>query len=98
MYFVHLTVGEHFFLHLLLIVVPGVTSFEHLRIVNDIKHLTFQDVLRSIRIVAGECKMGHVHVGNMYRLRRKEVREFLCDSLIILLSIEIGSVMGKISR
>jgi hypothetical protein len=42
MYFVHPIAGERFFLRLLLIVVPGVTSFEHLRTVDDTKHLTFQ--------------------------------------------------------
>ncbi len=42
MYFVHPTANEHFFLHLLLIVVLGVTSFEHLWTIDDIKHPTFQ--------------------------------------------------------
>jgi hypothetical protein len=42
MYFVHPTASERFFLRLLLIVIPGVTSFKHLRIVDDIEHPTFQ--------------------------------------------------------
>jgi len=42
--------------------------------------------------------MGHVHIGSMYRLKRKEAKESLCDSLIVLLSFESGSVMGKISK
>jgi len=42
MYFVHPAVGERFFLHLLLTVIPGVTSFEHLQTVDDTEHLTFQ--------------------------------------------------------
>jgi hypothetical protein len=42
--------------------------------------------------------MGHVHAGNMYRSRCKEAKESLCDSLIVLLSFESGSVMGKILR
>jgi len=42
MYFIHLVVGEHFFLRLQLIVVLGATFFEHLRTIDDIEHLTFQ--------------------------------------------------------
>jgi len=42
--------------------------------------------------------MGHVHVKNMYRSKRKEAKESLCDSLTILPSFEFESVMGKISR
>jgi hypothetical protein len=42
--------------------------------------------------------MGHLHVGSMYRSRCKEAKESLCDSLIVLISLESGSVMGKISR
>ncbi len=39
--------------------------------------------------------MGHVHVGSMYQLRHKEVKESLCDSLIILLSFESQKCYGK---
>jgi len=42
--------------------------------------------------------MGHVHVGSMYRLRCKEVKESLCDFLTIFLSFESKNVKGKISR
>jgi hypothetical protein len=42
MYFVHPTTSERFFLHLLLIVILAATSFEHLRIVDDTEHPTFQ--------------------------------------------------------
>jgi hypothetical protein len=42
MYFVYPAVGEHFFLRLLLIVVPSATSFEHLWTVDDIEHSMFQ--------------------------------------------------------
>jgi hypothetical protein len=42
MYFVHPTTSERFFLHLLLIVVPSTTFFEHLWTVDDIEHSTFQ--------------------------------------------------------
>jgi len=38
--------------------------------------------------------MGHVHVGSMYRSKRKEAKESLCDSFIVLLSFESESVMG----
>jgi hypothetical protein len=41
MYFVHPTVGERFFLRLLLIVISGTTSFEHIRTIDDIEHSTF---------------------------------------------------------
>jgi hypothetical protein len=42
MYFVHPAAGECFFLCLLLTVILGTTSFEHLWIVNNIKHPMFQ--------------------------------------------------------
>jgi len=51
MYFVHLAAGEHFFLCLLLTIVPGVTSFEHLRTVDDIEHPTFQAACKSLGLL-----------------------------------------------
>jgi hypothetical protein len=51
MYFVHLAVGECFFLHLLLTIVLGVTSFEHLQIVNDIEHPTFQVACKALGLL-----------------------------------------------
>jgi len=42
MYFVHFTASERFFLHLLLIVILGATSFEHLRTIDNTEHSTFQ--------------------------------------------------------
>jgi hypothetical protein len=42
--------------------------------------------------------MGHVHARSMYRSRRKEAKESLCDSLTILLSFKFEGVMGKILR
>jgi hypothetical protein len=42
MYFVHPAVGERFFLHLLLIIVPGATAFEHLWTIDNTEHPTFQ--------------------------------------------------------
>jgi hypothetical protein len=54
--------------------------------------------LQNTRIIAGWRRMGHVHAGSMYWSRCKEAKESLCDSFIVLLSFESGSVMGKISR
>jgi len=42
MYFVHPIVGERFFLCLLLIIIPGMTFFEHFQTVDDTEHPTFQ--------------------------------------------------------
>jgi hypothetical protein len=41
-YFVHLAASERFFFRLLLIIVPGATSFKHLRTIDDTEHLMFQ--------------------------------------------------------
>jgi hypothetical protein len=49
-------------------------------------------------ITTRQRRMGHMHEGSMYRSRRKEAKESLCDSLTIMLSFESGSVMGKILR
>jgi hypothetical protein len=38
MYFVHHAASERFFLHLLLIDVPGATSFEHFWTIDNTKH------------------------------------------------------------
>ncbi len=51
--------------------------------------------MRNIGIIVGRHRMGHVHVGSMYQLRHKEVKESLCDSLIILLSFESQKCYGK---
>jgi hypothetical protein len=42
MYFIHPTAGERFFLHLLLTIVSGATSFEHVRTINNTKHQCFK--------------------------------------------------------
>jgi hypothetical protein len=88
MYFVHPVAGERFFLCFLLTVISGVTSFEHLWTVDDIEHLTFQAAYRALGLLQDDAEMGHVHVGSMYRSRRKEAKESLCDSLTVLLSFE----------
>jgi len=51
MYFVHPVANERFFLCLLLTVVPGATSFEHLRIVDDIEHPTFQVACKALGLL-----------------------------------------------
>jgi len=42
MYFVHVASGERFYLHLLLTVVAGATSFENLRTIDGVVYPTFQ--------------------------------------------------------
>jgi hypothetical protein len=51
MYFVHPTVSEHFFLRLILIVVSGATSFEHLRTIDDIEHPMFQIACKALGLL-----------------------------------------------
>jgi hypothetical protein len=51
MYFIHLATSERFFFHLLLTVVPSVTSFEHLRIVDDKEHPMFQVVCGTLALL-----------------------------------------------
>ncbi len=55
MYFVQLATGEHFFLRLLLIVVPSATSFEHLRTVDDIEHPTFQATCKTLGLLQDDA-------------------------------------------
>jgi hypothetical protein len=55
MYFVHPTVGERF-LHLLLTIVPGVTSFEHLQTFDDTKHLMFQAACGALGLLQDNAK------------------------------------------
>jgi hypothetical protein len=43
MYYAHPTSGEHYYLRMLLNYVKGATSYEHLRIVDGIKHDTSKD-------------------------------------------------------
>jgi len=56
MYFVHPAAGECFFLRLLLIVVPGVTSFEHLRTVDDIEHPMFKVVCKALGLLQDDAE------------------------------------------
>jgi hypothetical protein len=56
MYFVHLAVGERFFLRLLLIVIPGATSFKHLRTVDDREHSTLQATCRALGLLQDDAE------------------------------------------
>jgi hypothetical protein len=56
MYFVHLATCECFFLRLLLIIILGVTSFEHFQTVNDTEHPTFQAACRALRLLQDDIE------------------------------------------
>jgi hypothetical protein len=56
MYFVHPTAGECFFLRLLLTVVPGATSSEHFRTVDDIDHPTFQAICKALGLLQDDVE------------------------------------------
>jgi len=56
MYFVHPTAGERFFLRLLLIVVPGMTSFKHLWTIDDTKRPTFQATYETLGLLQDDAK------------------------------------------
>jgi len=97
MYFIHPTAGERFFLRLLLIVILGVTPFEHPRTIDDINHSTFQVAYRALGLLQDNVEwdtcMWEACIGqDAKRLRN------LFVTLIVLLSFESGSVMGKILR
>jgi len=56
MYFVHPIASERFFLRLLLIVVSGATSFEHLWTINNIKHPTFQATCKALGLLQDDAE------------------------------------------
>jgi hypothetical protein len=56
MYFIHLAASECFFLCLLLTIVPGVTSFKHLQIIDDTKHPTFQAACGALGLLQDDAK------------------------------------------
>jgi len=56
MYFVHPATSERFFLCLLLTVVPGATSFEHLRTVDNIEHPTFQAACKALGLLQDDAE------------------------------------------
>jgi hypothetical protein len=41
MYYAHLTLGEHYYLRMMLNCIKSATSYEHLQIVDGIEHNTF---------------------------------------------------------
>jgi len=56
MYFVHPAASERFFLRLLLTVIPGATSFEHLRTIDNIEHLMFQAACKALALLHDDAK------------------------------------------
>jgi hypothetical protein len=95
MYFVHPAASECFFLRLLLIIILGATSFEHLRAVDDIEHPTFQDACEALGLLLDDAEW--------YTCMREacidqDAKGISFVTFIILLSFESKSVMGKISR
>ncbi len=56
MYFIHPAAGERFFLRLLLTVVLGVPSFEHLRTIDNIEHPTFQVACRALGLLQDDAE------------------------------------------
>jgi hypothetical protein len=56
MYFVHPATSECFFFCLLLTVVLGATTFEHLRTIDNTKHLTFQTACKTLGLLKNDTK------------------------------------------
>jgi len=52
MYYAHPTLGERYYLQMLLNYVKGETSYEHLWIVDGIKHNTFKDACITMGLLA----------------------------------------------
>ena len=51
MYFASPSSGEQFYLRLLLTVIPGATSFAHLRMVNNVPHNTFKEACFALGVL-----------------------------------------------
>jgi len=51
MYYVSPTAGDRFFLRLLLLHVPGITSFQHFRTVDDFEYPTFKSACVALRLI-----------------------------------------------
>ena len=51
MYFVHPRAGEKYYLRMLLNIVPGATSFGHLRTVDNITYHTFKDACNALGLL-----------------------------------------------
>jgi len=97
MYFVHLVAGERFFLRLLLTIVPGATSFEHLWAIDNIEHPTFQSTCKALGLLQDDAEWDTCMREACIDQDAKRLRN-LFVTITILLSFESGSVMGKISR
>jgi len=54
MYYAHSTSGECYYLQMLLNCVKGVTSYEHLRIVDGRKHNIFKDACIAMGLLAND--------------------------------------------
>jgi hypothetical protein len=54
MYYAHLTLGERYYLWMLLNCVKGATSYEHLRIVDGTVHDTFKDACSAMGLLAND--------------------------------------------
>lgn len=75
MYFVPPREGERFYLRLLLTVVSGAQSFEHLRLINGVQYTTFQEACRALGILDDDrewqmCLEDAAHFQTGYQLRR----------------------------
>ncbi|CAG8468839.1 10926_t:CDS:1, partial [Acaulospora morrowiae] len=57
MYFVYPGVGECYYLRMLLNVVHGAQSFEHLRTINDIEHVTFKNVCQAMGLLQDDLEL-----------------------------------------
>ncbi len=79
MYFVHLATTERFFLHLLLIIVLGATSFEHLRVVDDTEHPTFQDACGALGLLLDNAKWDTCMWEACIDQDAKRLRNLFCD-------------------
>jgi len=54
MYYAHLTLGERYYLWMLLNCVKGATSYEHLQIVDGTVHDTFKDACSAMGLLAND--------------------------------------------
>jgi hypothetical protein len=54
MYYAHLTLGERYYLRMLLNYIKGATSYEHLRTMDGIKQDTFKDACIAMDLLVDE--------------------------------------------
>ncbi len=79
MYFVHPATSECFFLRLLLIIVLGATSFEHLRAIDDIEHPTFQDACGALGLLLDDVEWDTCMREACIDQDAKRLRNLFCD-------------------